>query len=333
MSRPTVGVVGAGFMGDTHLEAWRAEGVPAVSYDIHPERAAAIAARHGVPAASSLDDLISGADIVDVCTSTHRHREVVERAAAAGRHVICEKPLARSVRDGEAMLAACARAGVRLFVAHVVRYFPEYAAAHAAVRAGEVGAPGVLRLKRASFRPRHAAGHWFFDSAKSGGIVLDLMIHDFDYARWVAGDVVSVQCRSADVERPGLALDHAFAILRHRDGAISHVTGSWAYPFPMFRTAVEIAGSHGLLEFDSEKARPLRAYLHERQEEPGSVGLPRSPVAESPYRLELREFLRAATSGGATRVSAEDGLAALRIALAAEQSARTGSVARVVEAA
>ena len=166
MSRPAVGVVGAGFMGDAHLEAWRAEDVTAVLYDVHPERAEAMAARHGVRAARSLDELVSAVDVVDVCTSTHRHREVVERAAAAGRHVICEKPLARSIEDGEQMLAACARAGVRLFVAHVVRYFPEYATAHAAVRDGEIGKPGVLRLKRASFRPRHAAGHWFFDPHK-----------------------------------------------------------------------------------------------------------------------------------------------------------------------
>jgi predicted dehydrogenase len=163
VSASTVGVVGAGFMGDTHLEAWRAENVPALIYDVHPERAQAMAARHAVSAAPSLDELISAADIVDVCTSTYRHREVVERAAAAGRHVVCEKPLARSIEDGEQMLAACARASVRLFVAHVVRYFPEYAAAHEAVRSGEIGKPGVLRLKRASFRPRHAEGHWFFD--------------------------------------------------------------------------------------------------------------------------------------------------------------------------
>lgn len=322
-----VGVVGAGFMGETHLTGWAAEGIPAFVYDVDPARASAVAARTGARATGSLGELLAGADVVDVCTATHRHREVAIAAAQAGRHVICEKPLARTLEDGAAILAACRRAGVRLFVAHVVRWFPEYERAHREVADGRIGDPAVLRLKRASFRPRHPAGHWFFDPARSGGMVVDLMIHDFDFARWIAGDVVAVHCRSLGVDRPDLGVDHAYALLTHASGAISHVTGSWAYPPPTFRTALEIAGSHGLIEYDSAVAPSIVPYLHSPGGDgAGAVGLPGSPTAEDPYRLELREFHRAIRDDVEARVTAEDGLEALRIALAADESARTGRV-------
>ena len=328
--RLRVGVVGAGFMGETHLAAWTAEGNPATVFDLNPTRAAALAARFGANVVGSLDELLESVHVVDVCTATHRHAEVAIAAARAGRHVICEKPLARTLADAEAMLGACAKAGVRLFVAHVVRYFPEYAAARQQVVDGAIGEPAVLRLKRASYRPRHPPDHWFFDPALSGGMIVDLMIHDFDYARWVAGDVVAVQCRSVAVERPELATDHAIAILSHASGALSQVTGSWAYPPPTFRTSLEIAGSHGLIEFDSAAAPPIVSFLQPLHgDEAGSVGLPGSPVAEDPYRLELREFHRAILDGIPARVAARDGLAALQIALAADASARTGRVVRI----
>jgi myo-inositol 2-dehydrogenase / D-chiro-inositol 1-dehydrogenase len=329
-----VGIVGAGFMGGTHLGALVADGVPVTVFDPSHEKAAAMAASRGASLAASLDELIGGVDVVDVCAPTHHHATIAIAAARAGRHVICEKPLARTEAQAEAMLDACTASGVRLFPAHVVRYFPEYEMAQQIVANGEVGDPAVLRLKRASFRPRHGPGHWFFDHAKSGGLIVDLMVHDFDFARWVAGQVISVHCRSVGAARPDLGVDHAFAIVTHSSGAISHITGSWAYGGGVFRTALEIAGSEGLLEFDSEARQPMTWYLHGASSEEGrAVGLAGSPVAVDPYRVELRDFLRAIGDGGPTRVEARDGIEALRIALAAEESAQTGRAIRLAGAA
>jgi myo-inositol 2-dehydrogenase / D-chiro-inositol 1-dehydrogenase len=330
-----VGIVGAGSMAETHLTAWAAEGVPAVVYNRDADRAAALAGRLGARVARSFEELLHAVDVVDICTSTDRHATAAVAAAGAGRHVICEKPLARTLEEGVAMVAACERAGVGLFVAQVVRFFPEYEAAQRLVAGGVIGDPAVLRLKREGFRPQHPAGHWLWDAGQSGGLIVDLMIHDFDYARWVAGDVGSVQCRSVGVERPELGVDHAFAILTHTSGAISHVTGSWAMAAPTFRTSLEIAGSRGLVEHDSEVSKPIVTYLHPRPADGVGaapvkrVGLPASPVREDPYRLELREFYRAIVEGAPVRVSARDGLEALRIALAADESARSGRVLRL----
>ena len=322
-----VGIVGAGFMGRVHLAALAAEGVVAAVMDPHPERAATLAEDHGARVCDSLDELIDDVDVVDVCAPTHLHAEIAVAAAGAGRHVICEKPLARTLDEAEAVIAACTRSGVRLFVAQVVRYFPEYVAARRALLDGAVGEPAVLRFKRASYRPRVPPDHWLLDREKSGRVVVDLMIHDFDMARWLAGEVVTVHCRSAADDRPDLAVDHAVATLTHASGAISQVSGSWAYGTETFRTAFEIAGSSGLISYDSATAQPIVSYLRTTPpQEAGAVGLPRSPAAEDPYRLELREFLTAIERRVPARVEPADGLEALRIALAAEASARTGQV-------
>src|SRR5204862_6098197 len=133
------------------------------------------------------------------------HYEMVMAAAGAGKQVVCEKPLARTLEQGQAMVAACRRAGVRLLVAHVVRFFPEYALARSLVVEGRIGRPGVLRLARGSYRPKKPRGNWFLDVEKSGGLLLDLMIHDFDYARWVGGEVGSVYVRSVGTGGGGRA--------------------------------------------------------------------------------------------------------------------------------
>lgn len=320
-----VGVVGAGTMGEIHVAAWAAEDVPISVFSHDADRAATLAAGSGATIADSLDDLLAAVDIVDICTPTDHHLEMTVAAAKAGRHVICEKPMARTVADSERMLATCDAAGVRLFIAHVVRYFPEYRAAHQAVVDGAIGEPAVLRLKRATARPRHPADHWLFDPARSGGMIFDFMIHDFDFARWIAGEVTSVHCRSVAAERPDMSVEHAVAILSHASGAISHVSGSWAYSLPVFRTAFEISGSHGLIEQDSVATRPIATYLHgEATSEKRAVGLPESPLDEDPYRLELRDFYRAIGDGSPTSVEASDGIEAVRIALAAGESAQRG---------
>lgn len=328
-----VGVVGTGFIGETHVAAWAAEGIHAVIHDVDAGRAAALADRHGARVAESLDELFGAVNVVDICTPTHLHAEVAIAAARAGRHVICEKPMARTLADAEAMLAAARDAGVRLFVAHVVRFFPEYVAARAAVLDGAIGEPAVLRLTRASFRPQHPAGHWFFDHAKSGGIILDLMVHDLDYARWIAGDVVTVHCRSASVAQPDAGVNHAVAILTHRSGAISHVSASWGYAPPTFTTALEIAGSHGLIEQSSTTTAPVTPSLLAGAAGGGPTAMADTGLAGDPFRLELAEFARAIRDGTEARIGAADGLEALRIALAADKSARTGVVVRLTQAA
>ncbi len=320
-----VGIVGSGFMGSTHAAAWAETDAQIVGFIAKPvQEAQAIAEQYGAQAYASLDALLPDVDVVDICTPTHLHHEMVIQAAAAGKDIVCEKPLARTLAQGQEMLAACQAAGVKLLVAHVVRFFPEYAQAQAAVQQGEIGQAAVLRLARETFCPKKAVGNWFVDPAKSGGMMLDLMIHDFDYARWVAGEVQTVYAKNIHSAQPDAPLDYGQAILTHRDGAISHVTGAWAYPPPVFRTRFEIAGPEGLIEFDSGASAPIGVYLHQQEGQTPDIPLPTSPLAESPYHTEIKAFYDALAHDAPVRVSAEDGLAALQIALAALESARSG---------
>jgi predicted dehydrogenase len=321
-----VGIAGVGFMGRTHAAAW-AETKATIAGFLHRtvEGARPLAEQYGAKTYAGWDALLADVDVVDICTPTHLHYEQVLRAAEAGKDIVCEKPIARTVEQAQAMIAACKTAGVKLLVAHVVRFFPEYALAKAAVGRGEIGQVAVVRLAREAFRPKKAVNNWFVDFEKSGGLMLDLMIHDIDYARWVAGEVESVFAKSIGTSHPGAPVDHGLAILTHCNGTISHVAGSWAYPPPEFHTRFEIAGSAGLIEFDSDTTAPLSLHLHKTDSgEAPDVPLPSSPLSESPYATQIKAFYNHLAHDAPVRITAEDGLAALQIALAAIESARTG---------
>ena len=170
------------------------------------------------------------------------HREVVEQAAREGRHVICEKPLALSAEDGAAMIRACERAGVRLFVAMVVRFFPQYLKAAELVHSGHIGSLQVMRLKRVGFPP-HGGSSWFADDTLSGGVMVDMMLHDIDYALWLAGGVTQVYAKLTRTA----TRQYAQTVLTHDNGVITHIEGGWAYQPGLFRTGLDLAGTQGPL--------------------------------------------------------------------------------------
>jgi predicted dehydrogenase len=320
-----IGIAGTGFMGTTHAAGWSETPVTIAGFvGGTPGSARPLADIYGAKVYPDFEAMLADVDVVDICTPTHLHHPQVLQAAAAGKHIVCEKPLARTVTDARDMIAACNQAGVKLLVAHVVRFFPEYAQAQAIVAAGEIGRPAVIRLTRGTFRPKKPVDNWFTDFEKSGGMMLDLMIHDFDYARWVAGEVESVFAKNISSVRPHAPIDYGLVILKHQNGAISHVEGSWAYPPPLFRTRLEIAGSDGWLSHDSDRNAAIGLHLHQPPGETPDVPLPGSPLSESPYATQLKSFYNTLAADTPSAVTAADGLAALQIALAAIESAQTG---------
>jgi predicted dehydrogenase len=124
---------------------------------------------------------------------------------------------------------------------------------------------------------------------------------------------------------PDAPVDYGLVILTHHSGALSHISGAWAYPPPTFRTHLEIAGDRGLIEFDSDSTAPIQnLILKAGGSDAPDVALPSSPVSESPYTTQIKEFCSALADGKTARVSAADGLVAVQIAEAALQSAHTG---------
>jgi predicted dehydrogenase len=321
-----VGIIGLGFMGSIHASAWQntpAKVVGLVSQD--PSANAKIASQTGATVYDSLEAMLPHVDVVDVCTPTHLHYEMVLEAISAHKHVVCEKPLARNLPEARAMVQSAEQEGVLLLVGHVVRFFPEYVQTKRIVESGQIGKVGVTRLTRCSFQPaRNNPDSWFHDVAKSGGMMLDLMIHDFDYAQWLNGDVASVYAQHIHTHFAD-APDYAHAILRHKNGALTHIEGGWAYPAPMFRTALEVAGSHGLIEHPANSSVPLGVHLHQRDSGDTDIAVPSSPLAQDPYVTQIQHFYRV-LKGDETvlRVTAHDAYNALKIALCAIESAQTG---------
>jgi len=316
--RYTVGLVGAGGIASVHLPAWLSLGVTVLVCSTDGA-AELVAAHRGGAAVDSLEELLDRCDAVDVCTPTTTHADLVLRAAAAGCHVLCEKPLARTAVEAAHLVDRCAAAGVQLYPGHVVRYFGEYAAMHAAVVDGAVGPVAVQRFTRTGSRP---SADWFSDDALSGGLVLDQSIHDLDFARWNAGEVATVFAR--EVQTPGRhGIRSAQVILTHVDGALSYVTGTWARPGTTFRTTFEVAGPAGLLRHDSRENPPFLVDGGHRDDSATGL-LPGSLFVESPFLTEIREVYGAFRGGSPPRVSAADGVHAVRIAEAAVQSMASG---------
>ena len=314
MPRQRIGVVGSGFIAREHVRAWSVLGA---AIGIHSEAAGsrdALCQRFGATAYGTLDDLLAAATVIDVCTPTDVHHGVVLRAAEAGRHVICEKPLARHAGQARQMAAACASAGVRLLPAHVVRYFPEYAAARAAVAGGRIGTPAILRFTRRGSVP--AWSGWYGDEQRSGGLLMDFMIHDYDIARWLAGEVRRVYARLVATGAAGAAT--GLAVLTHAGGAISHVHGAWVPEMGFLATGFELSGDRGVL------CSPAGGALTAGPGGPAGRGQFATGQA-SPFTAELAEFLAAIEHGSEPRVGAADGVAAVAIAEAAIESARTGA--------
>lgn len=318
-----VALIGAGGIGSVHARQWdRLPGAEIVGV-LDPREDAARALG---PAHTDWNTLLAETqpDIVDVCTPTPIHREYVEKAAAAGKAVFVEKPMARTLADCDAMIAAVERAGVPAMSGHVVRFFPEYAAARRLVAGGAVGTPAAVRTARMGGFP--AWSDWYADPGQSGGVALDLILHDFDWLRWTFGPVSRVYAKGLYGQKQYEGrLDYALVTLRFASGAAAHVTGSWAHPAG-FRTTFEIAGNGGLIEHDSLRSAPLAVSLR------GSGGaaavVPESPMApsEDPYYLELAAFVAALQNNALPPVTLHDGREAARIGLAALESIETGKV-------
>jgi len=311
-----VGLIGAGGISHAHVPGWLEIGADVSVYSL--AGAEGLAAQYGLTAVDSLDQLWDRVDVVDIVTPTATHHELALEAIRRGKHVICEKPLALSAAEAVEIERAAAIAGVRLFPAHVVRYFPQFAGARAAIASGRIGRPGVFRFRRQSAAP---AAPWFFDEAISGGIVMDQMIHDLDQAEWLAGPVRRVFARLRRSDAGPSPVVAAQVVLDHESGAISHVHGAWGNSALPFSYSFDLAGDRGVLRYDSARDDGVRLAIGIQS----SGGyLPVDDGSPSPYTAELIDFVHAIRDGGEARVSPADGIRAVRIAEAAMRSIESG---------
>jgi predicted dehydrogenase len=317
-----VGVLGAGFAGAMHARsAMRIDGVQIVAVAALPlDQAATLAKECGARVASAEDVCrADDVDLVVVATPTHLHAEYTIAAAKAGKHVFCEKPLARTLADAEAMVRACDGAGVSLAVGHVVRYFAEYRRAKQMIDDGTLGRPAIATLTRGNFAVGSARG-WYLDAAKSGGVVLDLMLHDLDTIRWWFGEPSRVYARRFTGSG---GLEYALATIRYDDRPIVQLEASWA-EHAGFRTGFELRGDRGLLAHDSRDASPIALQSPAGPGDPAMMATP--TLHETPYLVQLRDLFARIERGVPPLVDGHEGLRSLALGLAVIRSAETGEV-------
>ncbi len=328
-SNPTlrIALVGPGHMGRRHAAAYAAMPDARIVGVVGVDEADArpLAEQHGCPAYSRLEDLLSAveADAVDLCTPTYLHKTDAVTAAQAGKPVVCEKPLARTLEDAQAMVEACRAAGDPLLVGHVLRFFPQYQSARSTVLSGAIGQPSIARTFRGNGFPV-GWRNWYADPDKSGGLLLDLVLHDFDWLLWTFGPVERVYARGL-MERVPQGKDYALVTLRHASGVLSHVEGTWSHTTP-FNMKLEVAGDAGLLDYDDSKCKPVSFTPRSSNDadEKEKVAFPESPLAEDPYFSEIRHFVNVLMGREEPRITPEEALAAMRVALAAIESVETG---------
>lgn len=319
-------LVGPGHIGQRHAAQYGKMTDVQVVGVVATETAKAepLAHHFGAEPSEDLSELLSNveADVVDICTPTPFHKEGVLAAAQAGKHVICEKPLSRTFEDAREMADACDAAGVMLLVGHVLRFFPQYEMARSLILSGSIGTPAIARTFRGNGFP-HGWHNWYGDPDNSGGLLLDMVLHDFDWLRWTFGEGERVYAKGLVKDVPK-GRDYALVTLRFKSGVLAHVEGTWCHPTP-FNMKLEVAGDAGLLDYDDSQSRPVR--FTPRQADGGEgkkVAIPESPLAEDPYYRELRHFVDVIRGVEEPRVTADDALAAMRIALAALESVETG---------
>lgn len=311
-------------MAGTHVDAYDSIDDAEVVAVASPNTAGEFVAESGLEAEAygSAEELMERADVdaIDVCSPTSTHRPVVEAAADRGLDVFCEKPIAGTLADAHAVADAVTDAGVTLMVGHVLRFFPQYVRARELVRDGGIGDPGVARARRLSEFPSWGRGNWYADRDKSGGVLVDLAIHDVDFLRWVVGDVDRVFARRSVWEGG----EHAHATLRFDDGAVGYVEAGWSLPPGQgLVQSLELAGDDGLLEVDGDDAAVTTLTDDET-----SVA---SPVAKDGYQHQLEAFVDSLRTGSEPPVTAADAIESLRVSLAATRSAEQGRPVAVEE--
>jgi len=327
MKRLGIGVVGVGDMGRRHAENLRRlipqANLVAVA-DADAQRARRVAAELEVEhALNSLEALLERKDIqAVVITSPDKfHAGAVQLAAAAGKDILCEKPLALTLKDADAALAAVDKSHVRLQVGHMRRYDPAYADAKKRIESGEIGEPIIFK---SIGRDQNAPPLSHYQAGLSGMLFLSSSVHDFDLARWLMNDEVSeVHAYTSVLTRPEVAqfgdIVAGVVNLRFERGAIGGVESFVQCQYG-YDVRTEIVGSKGTLMV----GRLLRTEEFVLTGEGGRQDIVDHFLVRfaDAYVLELRDFVETILADGAPRVTGQDGRRAVAIAVAAQRSYR-----------
>jgi predicted dehydrogenase len=338
MNKVRIGLIGTGFVADIHAAAARMVGDVelVVVASPTPGKAAHFARERGI--AHAFEDYrellkLKDLDLVTLALPNDLHAQAAVDAAAAGKHVVCEKPLCRNLEEADRMIEACRRAGVLLLYAEELCFAPKYVRAKTLVDEGALGRPFLVKQSEEHFGPHSP---WFWDVNRSGGgVLLDMGCHSIEFARWVFGKPkvkrVSATMGTYVHKAKTRGEDHSICVVEYEGGQVGVAENSWArqggvddrceiYGSGGFTRADLLRGSalltysEGGYGYAVEKAATTKGYTFTMFEEIWNYGFPQ----------EIQHFARCVQGKEKPVETGEDGREVLKIMLAAYEAAGTG---------
>ena len=296
-----VGVIGVGVMGGNHARVLSdMAGVELVAVaDPDRKQREFVAGTLGCTAVADAEALLrAGTDAAIIAAPTHLHHDIAQQCIDKGVHVLVEKPIASSIEESRAIVAAARRAGVTLMVGHVERFNPAVQSIKRAIKDQHILSIAITRV--GPFPPRMS----------NVGVVIDLGVHDIDLIRWFTeSEIVEIQPQtsSAVAEREDIALLQ----FRTASGVLAHINTNWLTPFKARDVQVATRRKYVMADLLTRQVTECFGFQPD-----GAYSMRHLPVGHAePLRTEIGAFLAAVRSGTAPAVTGEEGVASLEIAM------------------
>ena len=312
-----VSILGAGFMGRTHAECYLKNSKCKLNYifDKNIDRAKDLASYVGAKATDDINTVLSkDIDMIDICLPTYLHLHYVEMAAKAGKHILCEKPMAINIKECDEIIGITTNHNIKYMVAHVIRFWPEYRYMKKVIDSGELGEPIYATASRMQPMPLWSESNWIVNPSLSVGGVVDLQIHDLDFMSWVFGKPSKLKSVGSKSRQGGW--EQVITIMEH-EGGIQTCTEACnlmpvSYPFT---ARFKVLFTDGCIEYDCNAPKSLVVYRPGRQ--------PENPVINdlNGYQNEIDYFTECILENRETILApAGDARFALYLALKSKES-------------
>lgn len=325
-------ILGCGRIGRMHADIVAANPHAKVvwTYDVHTASAESVAHKHGAKAASTVDEALGDPEVraVLIASSTDTHVDLLTRAVKAGKAVLCEKPIDLDIARVDACWAEIGPLRPVIQLGFNRRFDPSFRAVRQGIKAGEIGKVELVVITSRDPGPPPAAY-----IQVSGGLFRDMMIHDFDLARFLLGEEIThVSAMASNLVDPEIGrlgdIDTAMVTLKARSGALVHINNSRRAVYG-YDQRIEAFGEKGMLRCDNKRATTILRYGSE-------TTAARDPLLNffieryaDAYRLEIDAFIDCVLNGSIPSVGFADGRQALVLANAAYESLRTGRTVEV----
>jgi len=318
----TIAIVGQGYMARTHAESWSKLGYGEnIKYIYTPRPGSALEHAPAAVFVTDFDIVLNDpeVDMISVCSPTDTHRGIAIKALRAGKNVLLEKPVALTIGDALQIREAARDSGAVLMIAQVIRFFTGYQMLRDEVRDGRLGTVLSVRGARLSNRPDWA--QWWHDEARSGGVVVDFSIHDYDQLNLFLGEPIAVSAVSVNTLGP------IETTVEYRGGGIGQVLSfaDTAREVP-FTSSIGALGTGGAAEYNFAAAAATAGAGVNRYTRSGAGGsFELDIVDDDPYTAQVKYFLDCARAGKQPGLTTtESAIRALEVSLAARQSIATG---------